>query len=232
MRDSALRWSAPAPSGARSRKTRSTASSSRASKSIGLSSRANMPVIDEMLPSLPCGMAMPWPTPVEPSRSRCRMTSKISLSDTPVSLAALAANSCNSCFLEFTLRAGITASCCSKSAKAILFILCATRGWRECRCRRSPGDPLAFDIGGVDPTDIAVVAAIDNVQVLLAGAPERKAGFIGHVQRHHCARDRHREQLLRTLRDDGGGEVLGNLVVLFRNGIHDRLADFGRSEER
>ncbi len=43
--------------------------------------------------SLPWGMAIPLPTPVEPRRSRCRMTSKISRSGRPVIFAALAESS-------------------------------------------------------------------------------------------------------------------------------------------
>ena len=80
MRDKARRWSAPAVSGASSRKTRSTGWPSIASKSIGRSSRANSPKMRGRRPSLPCGMAMPLPTPVEPRRSRCSRMSKISRS--------------------------------------------------------------------------------------------------------------------------------------------------------
>jgi len=46
----------------------------------------------------------------------------------PGDFRRLAANSWRSCFLEFTLRAGMIAFCCSKSANAILFSFCAKRG--------------------------------------------------------------------------------------------------------
>ncbi len=52
---------------------RSTGRPSSASKSMGRSSRAKMPKMRPHRESLPCGMAMPSPTPVEPSRSRCRI---------------------------------------------------------------------------------------------------------------------------------------------------------------
>ena len=84
IRDRARRWSAPAVSGARRRKIRSTGWPSIASKSIGRSRRANRPNRRLILASLPCGIAMPLPTPVDPRRSRCRRMSKISRSPTEV----------------------------------------------------------------------------------------------------------------------------------------------------
>ena len=67
-----------ADSGAINMKMRSTGRPSGASKSIARSSRAKTPKICSHLASLPCGMATPSPTPVEPSRSRWRIASKIS----------------------------------------------------------------------------------------------------------------------------------------------------------
>src|ERR687889_834709 len=66
MRASALRWSAPASSGASRTNIRSTGWPSSASKSMGLSSRATSPKMLSSFASLACGMATPSPIPVEP----------------------------------------------------------------------------------------------------------------------------------------------------------------------
>ena len=64
-------------------------------------------------------MAMPRPTPVEPSRSRCNSVSKMVRAATPVRTAALWATSCRACFLLFALRDGYTASGAMRSARSM-----------------------------------------------------------------------------------------------------------------
>ena len=68
---------------------------------------------------LPCGMAMPLPTAVEPSFSRCIRMSKIARSFWPVSTAARAASSCSACFLLLTLSAGMIAFGATRSVSGI-----------------------------------------------------------------------------------------------------------------
>ena len=81
MRASALRWSAPAPSGASSRKIEvdrlvvERLEVDRLRRAARTGRRCG-----RGLASLPCGMAMPPPTPVEPSFSRWSSVSKISRS--------------------------------------------------------------------------------------------------------------------------------------------------------
>src|SRR5206468_7873911 len=74
----------------------------------------------------PCGMAIPLPTPVEPSFSRCIRISKILRSLWPDSSAALAASSCKACFLPLTFSAGMIA-------------LGATRSLSGMECFQNPG---------------------------------------------------------------------------------------------
>src|SRR5271166_2936722 len=69
-------------------KMRSTGRPSGASKSIARSRRANTPKICSHFASLPCGIATPSPTPVEPSLSRCSSASKISRAGRPDTSAA------------------------------------------------------------------------------------------------------------------------------------------------
>jgi hypothetical protein len=52
-------------------------------------------------------------------------TEALALQNNVENFDALADNSCKSCFLEFTLRPGMIAFCCSKSANAISFSFCA-----------------------------------------------------------------------------------------------------------
>src|SRR5262245_63651910 len=71
-------------------------------------------------------MAIPLPTPVEPSFSRCIRISKIVRSLWPDSSAALAASSCKACFLPLTFSAGMIA-------------LGATRSLSGMECFQNPG---------------------------------------------------------------------------------------------
>ena len=71
------------------------------------------------LASLPCGMAMPSPTPVDPRRSRWRSESKISRADSPDTRAARSLISCNACFLPLTRRDGMIASGVRRSVRGI-----------------------------------------------------------------------------------------------------------------
>ncbi|CUX36151.1 hypothetical protein AGR3A_Cc420349 [Agrobacterium tomkonis CFBP 6623] len=79
--------------------------------------------------------------------------------------------------MEFTLRAGIIASCCSKSANAILFFLHAIETMQEAETlSRSASHVLsdcsALDRFRVDPANIAVMTSVDDVEIFLARAAE------------------------------------------------------------
>jgi hypothetical protein len=63
-----------------------------------------MPVMRFTPASLPCGMAMPLPTPVEPRRSRCRIVSNTSRSGRPVIAAAFSASSCRQLLFRIGLQ--------------------------------------------------------------------------------------------------------------------------------
>ena len=213
---------APAPSddrrrrlpGASSRKIRSTGWPSSDSKSIGRSSRANRPTSFSSFGSLPCGIAMPLPTPVLPSFSRCISVSKISRSFCPVSLAARAESSWIACFLPFTLSAGIIAFGATRSVSGMQPV----RGeWRGLLMGRRRFIGAAHRVNGplrgrVDPSDIAVGPAINQVDPAVAGVPEHHDRRAGHVQFHHRLADRELFQHRRRLRDDDRIE-LGHLVV-------------------
>ena len=62
---------------------------------------------------------MPLPTPVEPSFSRCISVSKMVFSFWPEICAALAASSCNACFLPLTFSAGMIASSATTSVSGM-----------------------------------------------------------------------------------------------------------------
>ncbi|CUW91931.1 hypothetical protein AGR2A_Cc30134 [Agrobacterium genomosp. 2 str. CFBP 5494] len=139
--------------------------------------------------------------------------------------------------MEFTLRAGIIASCCSKSANAILFFLHAIETRRKADAlSRSAfhvlSDCSALDRFRVDPANIAVVTPVDDVEIFLARAAEQQNRFVGHVERHHGTGNRHGLNLFRTLGHNGGCVIFGDLVVLIGNSIHHRIGDFLRHAVR
>src|SRR5262245_43163219 len=115
-------------------------------------------------------MAMPLPTPVEPSRSRSSSTSKICRSCRPQSSAARLASSCSNCFLLPARSRATTAAGVISSSISMM----------------TPAAPLCAAVPlGIDPADIAVVAAVDHVQTAMCAVDEHQRAAIGEVQATH-----------------------------------------------
>src|SRR5918993_3139812 len=231
---SALRWSAPAPSGASSRKRRSTGWPSSDSNSIGLSRRAISPNIRESPGSLPCGIAMPSPMPVEPRRSRCRSVSKIARSSRPVRRAACAASSCSAAFLLGGRRCGTTASGVRRSANAMAMSLdgrqAGAQGASGRRFRRNARlGPRWRSSGGarrrVYPADGAVAPSVDHVHASRSGMVEHHDRRSGEIELEH--RVAHRQAVDRTggLGDHHRVELV--LLDLVARGGEDRIGALG-----
>src|SRR5690606_19450458 len=111
-------------------------------------------------------------------RSRCRTVSKISRSGMPVIDAARSASSCSSCFFELALSPGMIAGTSIRSLRSIPIIPCAPpllhpapfrgRAGRRCLSLGCHGG------GRVDPADIAVGPAVDDVDLVVAGIAEHE----------------------------------------------------------
>src|SRR5215213_4568877 len=229
-RASALRWSAPAPSGASSRNRTSTGCPSSASKSIGLSSRAASPNRCASPASLPCGMAMPSPMPVEPRRSRRSSVSKTARSSRPVRRAACAASSCSACFLPGTRIAGTTASGVRNSSRGIKDHSPPRRGALSVWCNAifRPGRPgSGAPLRRVDPADRPVMAAIDDVHPAGAGVVEDDGGGAGEIELEDGVADREPVDRPRRLGNDDG-VVFAVLDKLVGGRFEDRIGALER----
>src|SRR5258708_150101 len=130
---------------------------------------------------LPCGMAMPIPTPVVPRRSRSLNTSKMRRSGWPVTAAALRASSCRACFLPVTLKFATT-----RSGGIISGIALGHPGASGQRPRERVSVPLRslpFRVG-IDPADMAVLARVEDMGPAIARIAEDQGRLVGEVEPH------------------------------------------------
>src|SRR5258708_4895509 len=130
---------------------------------------------------LPCGMAMPIPTPVVPRRSRSLNTSKMRRSGWPVTAAALRASSCRACFLPVTLKFATTLA--GVIVSAISIGKSRTSGPKQ---KESLSVPLRFHtiLVRIDPADMAVLAPVDDIEPAIARIAEDQGRLVGEVEPH------------------------------------------------
>src|SRR4051812_20589368 len=141
-------------------------------------------------------MAMPWPTPVVPSRSRSSSTSKMARSCWPVNSAAFRASSCRACFLLPALRFGRMLSGVIRSIMASVL-------------RRPLSGAGSLGVLGIDPADMAVVTAIDHVQAAMGAVAEHQSRQFGKVEAQHGLADRQGLDRSRHLGDDHRLSLVG-----------------------
>src|SRR5580658_6250046 len=148
-------------------------------------------------------MATPSPTPVEPSRSRCKIESKISRAGRPETSAARSLISCSACFLPFTLRAARTASGLTSCDNDIFVPLFSARQFAR-----------PSTLVGIEPADRAVTAPVNNVHAPAAGMLEDNHRGAGEIEFGDGGGDRKGLQLFGSLRHDDGIVPLGRFFVL------------------
>ena len=98
---------------------------------------------------------------------------------------------------------------------------------------RSPAPvSSAFDVGGIDPPDITVIATINDIQLFFSRASEQKNGFVGHVEGHDGRSDGHRPKLLRAFGYDRRCIVFRQFLMILIDGVHDRVGHLDRRVRR
>src|SRR5215472_6462714 len=146
-------------------------------------------------------MAMPLPTPVEPSFSRCCRISRIVRSLWPQSSAALAASSCRICFLLLTFSAGMMALGATRSVSSMdLFpkVLEARQG-RDRKGADHKYPPGArqwaslFDCRWIDPADTTIRAAVNQIDAAMSSVTKHEeARRLRRARVHHARVPAHR----------------------------------------
>src|SRR5258708_5285631 len=130
---------------------------------------------------LPCGIATPWPNPVEPNCSRSVRLARIAAESNPSRCPARLANCCSSERLLPPGRLVLIASKSRKSARCMVGLVT-----RRGKSHLAAGLwKMVSTTVWLNPADVAVFAPVDHVELARAAVLEHEGGGVAKVHQHN-----------------------------------------------